>query len=41
MVYVSRSVIRGYDFLNVWIVPSAADFNQTEGTDLTIINIFI
>ncbi|XP_041368567.1 uncharacterized protein LOC121382945 isoform X2 [Gigantopelta aegis] len=31
IVYVSRSVIRGYDFLNVWIAPSTSDYNQTEG----------
>ena len=31
ILFVRRSVIKGYNYLNIWMKPTAADFNQTEG----------
>ena len=31
ILFVRRSVIKSYNYLNIWMKPTAADFNQTEG----------
>ncbi|KAK7469526.1 hypothetical protein BaRGS_00036472, partial [Batillaria attramentaria] len=48
IVFVRRSVIKGFNYLNVWMKPTAADMNRTEGlcgvydgnmdNDLTLVN---